>query len=389
MATEVIMPALEMSQEQGVLVRWLKSEGEFVARGEPLMEIETDKAVMEIEASASGILSNVTAREGDEIPVGQGIAWLLGEGETAPSPAVGAPRSQQPSSRPGTTRRARETKTRTRSSARRGRVRASPRARKMARKLGIDLATVTGSGPKGAILPRDLEALAAASKTAVAGESKYRVVPVKGTRRSIAKRTSESYRNAPHITLSLSLDVTALQARTTPQRRLTPCLLKVVAAALLKHPRLNAHLVEEEIREFPSVHLGVAVSLEDGLVVPVLRNVEQKGIERIQTELEDLADRSRKRTLQPEEMKGSTFSVSNLGMYGIEQFTSILNPPEVGILSVGTVRPVPVVVDGQVAIRSRMQVTLNADHRAVDGAVAARFLRTLKESVESGGEAVS
>ena len=389
MATKVIMPALEMSQEQGVLVCWLKSEGEFVARGEPLMEIETDKAVMEIEASASGILSNVTAREGDEVPVGQGIAWLLSEGETAPSAAVGAARPQQPSTRPGTVRRKRESKTRTRSPARRGRVRASPRARKMARKLGIDLAAVTGSGPKGAILPRDLEALATASETAVSGESEYRVVPVKGTRRSIAKRTSESYRNAPHITLSLSLDVTDLQARTTPQRRLTPCLLRTVAAALLKHPRLNAHLVEEEIREFPSVHLGVAVSLEDGLVVPVLRNVEQKGIERIQTELADLADRSRKRTLQPEEMKGSTFSVSNLGMYGIEQFTSILNPPEVGILSVGTVRAVPVVVDGRVAVRSRMQVTLNADHRAVDGAVAAQFLQTLKESVESGGEAFS
>ena len=228
-----------------------------------------------------------------------------------------------------------------------------------------------------------------ASKKDAAAESEYRAVPIKGTRRSIARRTSESYRNAPHITLSLSLDVTELQARTTPQRRLTPCLLKAVAEALLKHPRLNAHVVEEEIREFPSVHLGVAVSLDDGLVVPVLRNVERKEIERIQTELADLAHRSRKRTLQPEEMKGSTFSVSNLGMYGIEQFTSILNPPEVGILSVGTVRAVPVAVDGKVAVRSRMQVTLNADHRAVDGAVAARFLQTLKASVESAGEAVS
>ena len=389
MATEVIMPALEMSQEQGVLVRWLKSEGELVARGEPLMEIETDKAVMEIEAAGSGILSNVTAREGDEIPVGQGVAWLLDEGETAPSPPAGAARSQRPATRSGTVRRERAARTRTPAPSRRGRVRASPRARKMARKLGIDLAAVTGSGPKGAILPRDLEAHAAASKAAIADEQEYRVVPIKGTRRSIARRTSESYRNAPHISLSVSLDVTGLQARTTPQRRLTPCLLRMVAGALLKHPRLNAHLVEEEIREFPAVHLGVAVSLEDGLVVPVLRNVEQKGIERIQTELADLADRSRKRTLQPEEMKGSTFSVSNLGMYGIEQFTSILNPPEVGILSVGTVRPVPVAVDGQVAIRSRMQVTLNADHRAVDGAVAAQFLQTLKESIESGGEAVS
>ncbi|MCY3775091.1 MAG: dihydrolipoamide acetyltransferase family protein [Candidatus Aminicenantes bacterium] len=389
MATEVIMPALEMSQEQGVLVRWLKSEGEFVARGEPLMEIETDKAVMEIEASASGTLSNVTAREGDEVPVGQGIAWLLNEGEAAPPPAVGAPRPQRPSARPGTARRERATKTPARSTARRGRVRATPRARKLARRLGIDLAAVTGTGPKGAILPRDLEAHQTASKKDAVAESEYRVVPIKGTRRSIARRTSESYRNAPHITLTLSLDVSELQARTTPQRRLTPCLLKAVAGSLMKHPRLNAHLVEEEIREFASVHLGVAVSLEDGLVVPVLRSVERKEIERIQTELADLAHRSRKRTLQPEEMKGSTFSVSNLGMYGIEQFTSILNPPEVGILSVGTVRPVPVVVDGKVSVRSRLQVTLNADHRAVDGAVAAQFLQTLKESVESAGEAVS
>ena len=389
MATEVIMPALEMSQEQGVLVRWLKSEGELVGRGEPLMEIETDKAVMEIEAAGSGILSNVTAREGDEIPVGQGIAWLLDEGETAPSPPAGAARSQRPATRSGTVRRERAARTRTPTPSRRGRVRASPRARKMARQLGIDLAAVTGSGPKGAILPRDLEAHAAASKAAIADEQEYRVVPIKGTRRSIARRTSESYRNAPHISLSVSLDVTGLQARTTPQRRLTPCLLRMVADALLKHPRLNAHLVEEEIREFPAVHLGVAVSLDDGLVVPVLRNVEQKGVERIQTELADLADRSRKRTLQSEEMKGSTFSVSNLGMFGIEQFTSILNPPEVGILSVGTVRAVPVVVDGRVAVRSRMRVTLNADHRAVDGAVAAQFLQTLKESVESGGEAFS
>lgn len=389
MATEVIMPALEMSQEQGVLVRWLKSEGEFVARGEPLMEIETDKAVMEIEAAASGILSNVSAQEGDEIPVGQGIAWLLNEGESVPSPVARARRPQRSSTRPGTARRQRETKTPARSPARRGRVRATPRARKMARKLGIDLAAVSGTGPKGAILPRDLEAHQTASEKNAAAESEYRAVPIKGTRRSIARRTSESYRNAPHITLSLSLDVTDLQARTTLQRRLTPCLLKAVAEALLKHPRLNAHVAEEEIREFPSVHLGVAVSLEDGLVVPVLRNVERKEIERIQAELADLAVRSRERTLQPEEMKGSTFSVSNLGMYGIEQFTSILNPPEVGILSVGTVRPVPVVVDGQVVIRSRMQVTLNADHRAVDGAAAARFLQTLKVSIESAGEAKS
>ena len=205
MATEVIMPALEMSQEQGVLVRWFKSEGEFVARGEPLMEIETDKAVMEIEASASGVLSNVTAQEGDEIPVGQGIAWLLSEGEAAPSPAAGAPGKQRPSTRPATARRARGTKTGTRTRSRRGRVRASPRARKMARKLGIDLATVTGSGPKGAILPRDLEAHEAASKRDAAAELEYRVIPIQGTRRSIRPPHERQLPECPpHFSLPLA-----------------------------------------------------------------------------------------------------------------------------------------------------------------------------------------
>jgi pyruvate dehydrogenase E2 component (dihydrolipoamide acetyltransferase) len=313
-ATEVIMPALEMSQEQGVLVRWLKTQGEFVARGEPLMEIETDKAVMEIEASASGVLSHVTAQEGDEVPVGQGIAWLLKEGETAPTAPTGTTGRQRPATGTRTARRSGAARKPARSSSRPGKVRATPRARRMARQLGIDLSAVVGSGPKGAILPKDLEALDRSSQP-VSGELEYRVVPIKGTRRSIAQRTRDSYRNAPHISLSLSLDVTGLRAGTTPQRRLTPWLLKTIGDVLRKHPRLNAHLVEEEIREFRRVHLGVAVALEDGLVVPVLRNVHRKGIDRIQAELEDLADRSRKRTLQPEEMRGSTFSVSNLGMF--------------------------------------------------------------------------
>ena len=176
--------------------------------------------------------------------------------------------------------------------------------------------------------------------------------------------------------------MSASQNETTGQTKLTPLLLKRVAACLLRHSRVNAHLVGAEIREFRSVHLGVAVALDEGLVVPVIRNVQQKGVPEIQSELEELAARAREKRLQPQEMQGGTFTVSNLGMYGISQFTSILNPPEVGILSVGTVRESPVAVDGEVVLRPLMNVTLNADHRAVDGAVAAQFLQTLKELIE-------
>ena len=394
MATEVIMPALEMSQESGLLVQWLKSEGEFVGQGEPLMEIETDKAVMEIEASASGTLSNVRAQPGDEVPVGQVIAWLLEEGEEPParqpratlkqpeqadSPGIDVPQAKVAGPKP--------------SPPKSGKVRASPKTRRMARELGIDLSTVAGSGPGGAILPGDLSPVAGTPASEGAEQDEYRVVALKGTRRTVAQRTQKSYQTAPHISLSMAIDVGELLEQpqgdgegpagpAASQPGLTPLLLKSVADALLKNPRLNALLVDEEIREFKAVHLGIAVALQEGLVVPVIRNAEQKETREIQSELEDLATRARERRLQLEEMQGSTFTVSNLGMYGIHHFTSILNLPEVGILSVGAVRQTPVSFDGEVAVRPLMNVTLNADHRAVDGAVAAKFLQTLKELIE-------
>lgn len=394
MATEVIMPALEMSQESGLLVQWLKSEGEFVAQGEPLMEIETDKAVMEIEASAAGILSGVTAQPGDEVPVGQIIGWLLEKGEKLPS--------VQPESKPKLPQQtdpARtdfpEGKDRGPASERpkTGKVRASPRARRMARELEIDLSEVIGSGPGGAILPSDLAGAGASPSPQEIEKEKYHVVPLKGTRRTVAQRTQKSYRTAPHISLSMAIDAAELLERSSGGRRgaaeqqdrlpgLTPLLLKSVTTALLQHPRLNAHLVDEEIREFQSVHLGVAVALEEGLVVAVLRNTEKKEALELQSELKNLVTRAQERRLQIEEMQGSTFTVSNLGMYGINNFTSILNLPEVGILSVGAVSQTPVSVDGEVMVRPRMNVTLNADHRAVDGAVAAQFLQTLRELAE-------
>ena len=394
MATEVIMPALEMSQESGLLVQWLKSEGEFVGQGEPLMEIETDKAVMEIEASASGTLSNVRAQPGDEVPVGQVIAWLLEEGEEPPARQPGATLKQpEQADSPGINVPQAKVAGPKPSPPKSGKVRASPKTRRMARELGIDLSTVAGSGPGGAILPADLASTAASPASEGPGQGEYQVVALKGTRRTVAQRTQKSYQTAPHISLSMAIDVGELleqpegdgegpAGQAASQPGLTPLLLKSVADALLKNPRLNALLVDEEIREFKAVHLGIAVALEEGLVVPVIRNAEQKETREIQSELEDLATRARERRLQLEEMQGSTFTVSNLGMYGIHHFTSILNLPEVGILSVGAVRQTPVSFDGEVAVRPLMNVTLNADHRAVDGAVAAKFLQTLKELIE-------
>ena len=392
MAIEVIMAALEMSQDSGLLVKWLKSEGEPVNVGEPLMEIETDKAVMEIEASASGILS-LDAQPGDEVPVGQVIAWLLEEGEEPPARSLEKKKqTEQARSSFSNLPEKKELETTVSVPKKSGKVRASPRARRMARELGIDLGTVVGSGPGCAILPEDLSETG--SKKDEGASEDYRVVALKGTRRTVAQRTQKSYQIAPHISLSMVIDANQLLGKSRKNQKdsnqqetspagFTSLLLKCVATCLQKHPRLNAHLIYEEIREFTQVHLGVAVAIEEGLVVPVLRNTEQKEAWEIHAELEDLVTRARQRRLKVEEMQGSTFTVSNLGMYGISHFTSILNLPEVGILSVGAVRKTPVVIDETVVVRPLMNVTLNADHRAVDGMVAARFLQTLQELSES------
>ena len=392
------MPALEMAQDTGVLVRWLKEEGEFVSEGEPLMEIETDKAVVEIEATAAGKLSNVTAQPGDEVPVGDVIAVLLTDSKEAP-PAGPAPFSLETihhsiPTDPDPTPLLQEKLSRTEPRPDTPRkVLASPKARRLAREGGVDLSTVSGSGPEGSVLAADLPRLAARQPEMVVG-TEYSTVAIKGMRKVIAERMQLSYTTAPHISLSLSIDMAELQQMrqqlnqaaeklSTPTLKMTPVLCKAIALTLLKFPRLNAHLIDQEIREFKGVDLGVAVALEEGLVVPVLRGVELKGLLQIQSELKDLSNRARQRQLKPEEMKNSTFTLSNLGMYEIEEFTSILNTPEVGILSTGSVQETPVGIQGQIVLRPMMRVTLGADHRAVDGAVAAQFLRYLKELLEN------
>ena len=399
------MPALEMAQETGTLVRWLKEEGEHVSKGEPLMEIETDKALMEIEATDSGILSHITAQPGEEVPVGRIIALLLTEQEQ-----LGAP-SRLPSSAeiPGEDQKKPLSQaTVTQPAPREGgqiasaqpRVApkltpASPKARRLASERGIDLSALSGSGPRGARSAEDvLGGAAEVPGTPRSGSADHKVVHITGMRKTIAERLLRSHQAAPHISLTLSIDmsqvrqhVKELSARVESpagtRRTVTAFVSKAVAVALRQHPRVNAHLIEQEIREYHVVHLGIAVALEDGLVAPVIRNVERKSVVAIQSELEDLITRARSRRLQAQEMRGGTFTISNLGMFGIEQFSAILNPPEVGILSVGAIRDIPVGVQGQVVLSPMMQVTVTVDHRAVDGAVAARFLNFLKEILEN------
>ena len=390
------MPAVEMAQDSGILVRWLKAEGEFVKQGEPVMEIETDKTVFEFEAPGSGTLANVSAKEGDEIPVGQVVAVLLAEGESAPKEAaastksVATPLAESPASADG----AAQAPSQAAQPAVGKMPLASPKARRLAAEAGISLASVRGSGPDGAVLAGDVAQQRGAEAAPPVAEQEYEIIPLTGKRRIIAERMQQSAQAAPHISLSLSVDVGELQrlverlssqveSETGAPLKMTPVLAKVTATALEKHPRLNAHFVDEEIHQYSAIHLGIAVALEDGLIVPVIRDVGGKKLTDIHIEMQDLLSRARSGRLRPEEIKGGTFTISNLGMFGVEQFTSIVNPPEIGILSVGTITDRAVKVNDQIALRPMMQVTVNVDHRAVDGAVAADFLKTLKSLLEN------
>jgi pyruvate dehydrogenase E2 component (dihydrolipoamide acetyltransferase) len=395
LAIEIVMPALEMAQETALLLRWLKKDGDFVSKGDVLMEIETDKATVEIEATGSGILSRVSAQAGDQVPVGQVVAVLLEEplqssGSQAPPPPAESPAKAQgpieiPASKSLKVAGTREEVPRPQ--------RISPKARRLARQHGVNLSSVLPSGQEQAVHASDIsKMLEARSENEISTE--YKVFPLQGKRRVIAERTQKSYQTAPHISLSLSINMSEakrLIERTRPaggdEGRASPgltCLfLKAAAEALLQHPRLNAHLVKDEVREYHRIDLGVAVEVEDGLVVPVIRDAGRKSVMEIQDELQDLVARARRNRLHLREMTGSTFTVSNLGMFGIENFSAILNPPEVGILSLGCIVEKAVNNQGRAEFRPFVEATINVDHRALDGAVAARYLQRLKELLES------
>ncbi len=415
MATKVHMEALSPTMEEGQLVRWLKSEGDEVSTGDVLAEIETDKATMELVARGDGTLRKILLSEGGTADVGAVIAVIAaadedisdvagdggGAGEAAPAPEKPEeePTPAQPSGRSEPAAPTPASATTAAASANGGRVKASPLARRLADELGVDLGSVEGSGPAGRIVKRDVEAAKEAGLTArpaavgwTPDEAEYEDVPVSQMRKTIARRLVESIGPVPHFFLTIDVDMgrvlearrsinTMLEAR-GEKVSLNDILLKAVAAALHAHPECNAQWHEDHVRRFNAVHLGVAVAIDEGLITPVVRNAHLKGIARIAREVRELAGRARERKLTPEEYTGSTFSVSNLGMFGIHEFTAIINPPEAGILAVGGVEDTPVVVDGEVVVRPRMRMTMSCDHRVIDGAQGSRFLATLKAMLE-------
>jgi pyruvate dehydrogenase E2 component (dihydrolipoamide acetyltransferase) len=438
MATKVYMEALSPTMEEGRLVSWHKAEGDPVKSGDVIAEVETDKAVMELVARGDGVLRARLLAEGETAPVGQLVGIIAEPSEdiaaliasnapkaapvaaaaappAPPAPAVAAPpppppppSAPAPATAPATATTAPPTAPaaalpKPAPSQNGGRVRSSPLARRLASERGVELAAIAGSGPNGRITKRDVESAVAAPPAArqpAPAVERPRVVPAEGDfhdvaltqiRKTIAKRLAESIGPVPTFYLTADYDVermaemrTAMVAQGDEFKvSFNDILLKAVATALVQHPEVNAHWLGDRIRYFNRVHIGIAVAIDDGLITPVLFDAQAKSLRQIAEESRALAARARARKLAPNEYTGSTFSVSNLGMFGIEQFTAIINPPEAGILAVGAVEPRPVVVDGAVGIRRRMRVTMSCDHRVIDGATGARFLQTLRRLVEN------
>jgi len=404
MATTVVMEALSPTMEEGRIVKWSKAVGDAVKTGETLAEVETDKAVMEIVARADGQLLKQLVAEGATVPVGAAVGVIGAPGEavttaasaapTAPAKAVEPPAvSRQPaaaSAQPAVSAAPADA-TRV--------VRASPLARRLAKERGVDLKLLQGSGPGGRVIMRDLEgavalpAPRAPAPVPIGGGPEYRDVPLTQIRKTIAKRLGASLGPIPHFFLTTEVDMErAAEARAALNQQLgdqqgkisvNDILLKATALALVKHGACNAWWQEDHIRYWNEVHIGMAVAIEDGLITPVIRNTDRKSLLDIGAEARELAGRARERRLKPEEYTGSTFSVSNLGMFEIDQFTAVINPPEAGILAIGTMAAKPVAVDGQVVVRRRLRMTMSCDHRVIDGATGAAFLKTLKQMLEN------
>ena len=413
MATTVHMEALSPTMEEGQVVKWLKAEGDAITAGDILAEIETDKATMELVARGDGLLRRILLGEGGTAPVGDVIAVIAGadedvsgfEGDGGPPAGPTAEQAtEEPEEAPAAPKaKAPEVPAEKREAN--GRIKASPVARRLAEEAGLDLTSVTGSGPGGRIVKHDVEtalaggpapapASAPGPATAVPKESvaDYEDVPLTQMRKAIARRLVESIGPVPHFFLTVDVDMTRAQearkrinAMLEAEGRKTSVndlIIRATAAALKRHPECNAHWMGDSVRRFNRVHIGVAVAIDDGLITPIVRDAHLKGVAEIGTEVRELAGRAREKKLLPEEYTGATFTISNLGMLGIHEFTAVINPPEAGILAVGGVEDTPVVVDGEVQIRPRMRITMSCDHRVIDGALGARFLATLRGMLE-------
>jgi pyruvate dehydrogenase E2 component (dihydrolipoamide acetyltransferase) len=396
-ATEVKLPRLGQGMEAGTIVKWLKSEGEPVKKGDPLYELDTDKVTQEVEAEADGVLLKIAVESG-ETAVGTTIAVIGKEGEevsveaapqSAEKPADAPKREPAAAARP-------EAPAEPATSRANGRIKASPLARRIARERDIDLAQVSGTGPDGRIVAEDVERAAAAparpaapATPVVSGE--VETIPLTSIRRTIARRLTEAW-TVPVFQLTVSADMTRADALVAAHREANPevrltvtdVLTKVCAQALLRHRSVNSAYTDEAILRFPTANVGIAAATPAGLVVPVIRSAERLSLAEIAAARSDVVGRARDGKLRTEDLADGTFTISNLGMpqYGVEQFVAVLNPPQAAILALGVTEERPVVRDGELLVRPMMTMTLTVDHRAVDGAEAAEFLRTVKTYVE-------
>ena len=395
MATKVVMEALSPTMEEGQVTKWLKGEGDKVASGDTLAEVETDKAIMELVARGNGVLRKIVVPEGKTVDVGSLVAVIGAADEDIASlvAATTPPPDAAPSiGDTATDATASSSVAASPSSSGDGdRVKVSPVAKRIASDRGIDLSSVRGSGPGGRVIKRDVEGAPAAPVVAPVGSGGFEDVPLTQIRKTIARRLGESIGPVPHFFLTTEIDMErAAEARTDlnalddgPRISYNDIVLKVVAAALTQHRACNAWWQDDHIRYFNDVHLGVAVAVEDGLITPIVRNAHLKTLRQIAAEIRDLAGRAREKRLRPEQYTGGTFTVSNLGMFDIDQFTGVINPPEAGLLAVGSMVEKPVAEDGQVVVRKRMRVTMSCDHRVIDGATGAEFLQTVRRMLEN------
>lgn len=385
MAFSVVMPALEMAQETGKLIAWRKKEGDRVSKGEPLLEIETDKAVVEVEAPADGVLAGIKASEGADIPVGQTIAWIVAPGEQPPADVatIATPTARAVSQKTEPPHAAPIAESHSAGAS----AKISPKARRLAKELGVDVATVRGSGPGGEILASDIQSAAAAP----AAKEKSSLEVPSSLGRIMAERTTQSWTTVPHFFISRDIDATALnelrervvgEIERTHQIRIThtDLLVALVARVLLKHPRLNASWSAEGIRLHDHVNMGVAIAVNDGVVAAVIPNAHTASLAEIASQRHAVAERARAGKLRPADIADATFTISNLGMYGVDQFSAIITPPQAAILAVGSIADRVIAVDGKPAVRPMMTLTVSCDHRVADGARAAMFLNDLVDA---------
>ncbi len=388
MAIRVVMPALELTQETGKLVSWRKKEGEAVAKGETLLEVETDKAVVEVEALADGFLAGVTAKDGDVIPVGRTIAWIVAKGEAPPAKESTAASTASPTAKIA---RPEEAKAVTSDPAVfRAKAKISPKARRIASELNVNPDNVRGSGPGGEILASDIEAAAKSNvRTSVASAAdREQFETPTAIGRLMAERTTQSWTTVPHFFLVREVDASALIATrekfvpapdASPSIKITytDLLIAIVSRVLLRHPRMNASFSTEGIRLHAGVNMAIAIAVNDGVIAAVIPNAHTASIAEIATQRRDLAERAKAGKSRPQDLTGATFTISNLGMFHIDSFTAIISPPQAGILAVGAIADRVVAIDGKPAVRAMMTITLSCDHRVVDGAHGARFLDDL------------